>query len=113
MRVHIGPLRGPFLLTAAMLVKSSYALGILSGVLLLSHLNEEEVVDVVVAVDSPMMQVLLKYLVTGPWTVHLHLGHMLSELILLVLSLRGNTSILLGEVGNAALSQFWMIYDRL
>ena len=49
--------------------------------LVFCHLDEKVIIDIVVAVDTGMLRaILLKYLVTVSWTVHLNFGHMLSKL---------------------------------
>lgn len=57
-------------------------MGVLSFKLRLSDLHEQVVVNVVVAVDSGLLRVLLKDLVTVTGTIHLHLLHLLSKLLL-------------------------------
>ena len=49
--------------------------------LVFCHLNEKIIIDVVIAVNTSMLHaILLEYLVTVSWTVHLNLSHMLSKL---------------------------------
>ena len=54
---------------------------IFSFKLLLSNLYEQKVIDIMVAVDSSLI-VFLEDLVSVTWTVHVHLGHLLHELVL-------------------------------
>ena len=61
-----------------------HTFSVLPCVLFLGNLHEEEVIDVMVAVYSPVNRVLLKNLVSCPWAVHLQFSHVLYKRLRLV-----------------------------
>ena len=61
------------------LLLCSYSVSVLALVLLLSDLNEEEIVDVVVAVHS-LLRVFLENLISIPGAIKMKFGHLLCKL---------------------------------
>ena len=57
-------------------------MGVFSFVLVFSHLDEEVIVDVMVAVNARLAWVVLEDLVACAWTIHLHIYYVLGELLL-------------------------------
>ena len=95
------------------LLKGSDTPGVFSLVLILIDLHEEVIVDIVIAVYSAMLLgVLLEDLIPVPRTVHLHLGHLLSEVdgrLLHLCNSNPTHAIELRWKFRHSCSQFWVI----